>query len=93
MRALACVLWALTACDAVPPLVFEEGGDTETGAPDAGEGGCPDNVPPYATICCGSIPCFGTTCCSVCGAKCTVGDLCCATVGNVVCRKNGTSCP
>ncbi len=91
MRALAIAACLLAACDAVPPLVFEEAGAPDGGG--NGEGGCPDNVPSYATLCCGSIPCFGATCCSVCGAKCTVGDLCCATVGNVVCRKNGTSCP
>ena len=89
MRAFLFLV-CLCACDAVPPLVFDEGGSD---ASTTSEGGCPDTVPSFATKCCGTIPCFGMTCCDMCESKCPGADLCCVTMGNVVCRKNMTTCP
>jgi hypothetical protein len=69
---VAIFFLALAACQAVPDVSYEgtlDGGNT-----------CPDQVPPYATMCCGPIPCFGDSCvasCDDCVARCTLDTLCC----------------
>jgi hypothetical protein len=87
---------ALCACEAVPDVVYTDGGaivdgqvsDTNT---------CPSQVPPYATVCCGPIACTGTNCvatCSDCVARCGLLDLCCPNAQNrAVCKTNAQTCP
>ncbi len=63
-------------------------GATGSDAPSDAPCSTPDAVPPYATMCCGEIPCVGTQCsnmltCQKCAA-CTPepGAVCCITKAN-----------
>ncbi len=90
---LTLALAALAACEAVPDVVYvgddagDAGGDSAT-IPD-GANTCPGLVPPYATACCGAIPCSGANCAATCAdcARCSLLDLCCPNAQNrAVCR-------
>lgn len=57
--------------------------------------GCPTRPPPYAQVCCGSVPCSGACDegCPTCQASCGAAEACCAKRNNVVCRpREGFSC-
>ncbi|HRG98602.1 MAG TPA: hypothetical protein PLR99_20260, partial [Polyangiaceae bacterium] len=59
-------------------------------APDAlAPGSCPGAPPPYATACCGAIPCAGdcATACAECAARCGASEACCAKRNNVLCKR------
>lgn len=71
----------------------EGGAGGDAGDAAATDAACPGQPPPWATTCCGALPCAGATCCGDCETKCMPGDLCCANMGTVVCRKNMTTCP
>ena len=87
MRWLALVL-SLTACQAVPDVTYVE--------VDGGDNTCPSQVPSYATICCGDVPCQGPNCIAAsddCAKTCKPTDLCCPNAQNhAVCSPN-TQCP
>ena len=87
MRALALLL-ALAACQAVPDVTYDSGGSA---AVDGGNT-CPGQVPPYASVCCGPIPCYGADCvatCQDCVSRCTLSDLCCPNAQfRATCRTN-----
>jgi hypothetical protein len=74
------LVWLLLVCgcEAVPDVTYSDAGDT-----------CPSQVPSFATVCCGAIPCSGANCAAACTAcqKCSPIDLCCPnTGGQVVCK-------
>jgi hypothetical protein len=84
MRVVVMVLLlASLGCEAVPDVTYSDG--------DAGFDGCPNQVPSYATSCCGPIPCFGSNCAAAatdCIAKCSVLDLCCPNAQDqAVCKR------
>jgi hypothetical protein len=85
MRWLVLAL-SLTACQAVPDITYVDGGDNT----------CPSQVPSYATICCGPVPCFGANCVAAqadCEQTCKPTDLCCPNAQNhAVCSPN-QQCP
>jgi hypothetical protein len=58
------------------------------------ESGCPDAVPPGASVCCGVVACNGNcgAMCSVCASNCGPATLCCARANNVSCRAPGAPC-
>lgn len=80
IRVLA--LLSLSACAAVPDVIYVDGGDNT----------CPNAVPSYADICCGSAPCKGTGCvaaCNDCASSCKPTDLCCPnSQGHAICNPN-----
>jgi hypothetical protein len=79
--------------DAVDAGSSDDGaGSVDDGA--SPESGCPDAVPPGASICCGVVPCNGNcgAMCSVCAATCGPQTLCCARTNNVACRAPGAPC-
>jgi len=70
-------------------LPSDAGGDTST------TDTCPARPPPYATTCCGTVPCAGecATQCGECQAACGGGEACCAKKNNVICRpRDGFIC-
>jgi hypothetical protein len=77
----AAALALLTACQDVPDVTYDDG---STAVPDA-DNTCPAQVPPYATICCGPIACYGPNCvatCNDCTSRCPLPDLCCPNAQN-----------
>jgi hypothetical protein len=60
----------------------------------AADGGCPDQVPSGAAVCCGAVPCNGNCAgmCAACEAACGSATVCCAHANNVVCRAPGAPC-
>jgi hypothetical protein len=87
MRIALLAILVTCACDAVPDVTYSVG-DGAIDAPNT----CPDQVPAYATACCGPIACNGSNCtatCTDCVAKCTLAQLCCPTVQDrAVCKTN-----
>lgn len=73
-------------CDAVPDVTYTSSDASVDGNT------CPDQVPSYASSCCGPIPCFGSGCAAACTEcqKCSALDLCCPTTAGmgqqVVCK-------
>ncbi len=96
-RATIVIALALSACQAVPDVQYDDGGVPGDGAVATDANTCPSLVPSYATVCCGAIACSGTNCpatCNDCQLHCGVFDLCCPNAQNrAVCRANATSCP
>lgn len=90
----AAIFSALTlcACEAVPDVVYSDGGSIG----DA-DNTCPNQVPSFATVCCGPVACSGPNCaatCNDCMAHCTIFDLCCPNAQNrAVCRSDAQACP
>ncbi len=94
MRFVLILALATCACQAVPDVIFDDGG---VGDAIDESNTCPNMVPPYASVCCGPIPCIGSNCeatCNDCMASCKLSDLCCPNAQNrAVCRTNATTCP
>ena len=77
----------LDASGDAPPSIDDASSDGP--APEAAPNTCPDQVPSYATVCCGPIPCNGANCIATCTdcAKCSPLDLCCPNAQNkAVCK-------
>jgi hypothetical protein len=106
---LGVLALSLLACDAVPMLVFDgstsdatvdgtasdaaDGGPADTGEPP--EGGCPNELPDGATLCCGRIACFGLGCpvaCPGCVQLCVPTEVCCPNPQGKAFCKLGTGC-
>ena len=103
-RLLLTLSWLTIGCGTVPDLIFADyDGAIGDGASDASDAttidssttpdaasGCPAQVPPYASACCGPIACLGVNCAATCGdcvLKCSPLNLCCPTASNkAVCR-------
>ena len=81
--------------DAAPSDADAHLGPTADAAPDAPGSGCPGTPPPYATACCGPVPCAGDcpAACAECAARCGASEACCAKRSNVQCkRQDGFVC-
>ena len=84
-----------TPSDAAPSDADAHLGPTADAAPDAPGSGCPGTPPPYATACCGPVPCAGDcpAACAECAARCGASEACCAKRSNVQCkRQDGFVC-
>jgi hypothetical protein len=108
--ASACTLTPLACADVATLNFEEASGDVDAGdgsnpsldafgapdAPDAPvpEAGCPQAVPPGASVCCGSVPCNGNcgTLCSACIGVCGIATICCAKTNTVLCKPPGAAC-
>ena len=96
MRACLVVVALLAAgCEAVPNVTYATD-DASLGVDSDAANTCPNQVPPFATSCCGPIPCFGADCaatCSDCVSRCTLDELCCPNAqDHATCRATLT-CP
>jgi hypothetical protein len=89
---VSLLLASPSACDAVPDVMF-------VNADGGTDGGCPGEVPAFATVCCGVIPCGGPNCVDDAGAactdcqKCSPLDLCCPNAQHVASCKMTLTCP
>lgn len=79
---------AVSGCEAVPNLVFEEAGaasDASNATAEASQGGCPASEGGAGTV-----PCEGICAnCGLCAALgCRPGEVCCAMQNNARCASN-----
>jgi hypothetical protein len=96
LPALGALALALSACQAVPDVTFVIDDASVDAGSDSGNTCIDGVVPPYATSCCGPIPCYGLYCaagCDDCVARCTLGELCCPNAqARATCKAN-LQCP
>jgi hypothetical protein len=83
---------AVSGCEAVPELVFEEAGtvsDASNSTAETSQGGCP-----ASEASAGTVPCEGICAnCGLCAALgCRPGEVCCATQNNARCSMPTSNC-